>query len=119
MPDDTSLKIIRDAKGRILPGSPSPHPMGRPKREVAQRWRAAFEAECTLDELRAIVRNQVERAKAGSVQSTRLILDYTVGKPRTALDVTVTQRASLWSFILQARDGSAPDEEQAPEIIEG
>ena len=113
MPETT-----RDERGRLVAGAPSLNPLGRPRRNPEVRLRSVFEEVLTRDELRELVRAHIERGKAGSVASTRLILEYAIGKPIERLQVESTARASLWAFIQEVR--AAGDEPQPqPQVIEG
>lgn len=74
MPTET-----RDNRGRFLPGVVNQAP-GRPRRNPEVRLRSVFDEVLTRDELREIVRAHIDRGKAGSVASARLILEYAIGK---------------------------------------
>lgn len=111
MPETT-----RDERGRLVAGAPSLNPLGRPRRNPEVRLRSVFEETLTRDELREIVRAHIGRAKAGSVSSARLILEYAIGKPIERLQVESTARASLWAFIQEVRSSG---DEPAPQVIDG
>jgi hypothetical protein len=74
----------RDAKGRFAKGNlfgpGNPH-----ARRVAQYRRALWNA-VTDDDIAAIVRRQVEKAKEGDTAAAKLILAYTAGKPVPTVD---------------------------------
>ena len=111
MPETT-----RDERGRLVAGAPSLNPLGRPRRNPEVRLRSVFQTELTEAELRDLVRAHIERGKAGSVASARLILEYAIGKPIERLQVESTARASLWAFIQEVR---AAGDGPAPQVIEG
>ena len=117
MPDE--LGLIRDERGRIMPGSRLVSP-GRPRTppDAPKRLKRAVAMELTDEKLRALLATHIERGIAGSVASARLVLEYAVGKPRERVDVDVTARGALWAFIQEVRaagDGPAPQ----PQVIEG
>lgn len=103
MPDST-----RDSRGRFLPGAVNVSP-GRPRQNPEIKLKSVFGEVLTREELREIILTHVARAKAGSVNSARLILEYAVGKPRERLAVDVTARGALWAFIQDARAGGPVD----------
>jgi hypothetical protein len=74
----------RDARGRFakgnLGGPGNPH-----ARRVAQFRRALWNA-VTDDDIEAIVRRQIEKAKEGDSTAAKLVLSYTVGKPVPTVD---------------------------------
>jgi hypothetical protein len=74
----------RDAKGRFakgnLGGPGNPH-----ARRVAQYRRAVWHA-VTDEDIEAIVRRQVEKAKEGDTAAAKLLLTYTAGKPVPTVD---------------------------------
>src|SRR5919109_2559853 len=74
----------RDAKGRFAPGNP-----GGPGNPFARRTaelRREFLAEASGEDLRAVCRALLERAKAGDVAAAKLALSYLMGKPERAVD---------------------------------
>jgi hypothetical protein len=74
----------RDAKGRFAPGN-----AGGPGNPFARRTaelRREFLAEASGDDLRAVCRALLERAKAGDVAAAKLALGYLVGKPDKPVD---------------------------------
>src|SRR4051794_23432735 len=74
----------RDARGRVAPGNP-----GGPGNPFARRTaelRREFLAEATGEDLRAVCRALLERAKEGDVAAAKLALGYLVGKPEKAVD---------------------------------
>lgn len=64
---------------------------GRPKREVEAHSIGIFCEEISDDDLKAIARSHVSFAKAGNVQSARLIFDYKLGKPAEHIEVMAEQ----------------------------
>jgi hypothetical protein len=74
----------RDAKGRFAPGN-----AGGPGNPFARRTaelRREFLAEASGEDLRAVCRALLERAKGGDVAAAKLALSYLVGKPEKAVD---------------------------------
>jgi hypothetical protein len=74
----------RDAKGRFAAGNP-----GGPGNPFARRTaelRREFLAEASGEDLRAVCRALLERAKGGDVAAAKLALGYLVGKPEKAVD---------------------------------
>jgi hypothetical protein len=74
----------RDAKGRFAAGN-----AGGPGNPFARRTaelRREFLAEASGEDLRAICRALLERAKGGDVAAAKLALGYLVGKPGQAVD---------------------------------
>jgi hypothetical protein len=74
----------RDARGRFAPGN-----AGGPGNPFARRTaelRREFLAEATGEDLRAVCRALLERAKEGDVAAAKLAMSYLVGKPEKAVD---------------------------------
>jgi hypothetical protein len=74
----------RDAQGRFVPGN-----AGGPGNPFARRTaelRREFLAEATGEDLRAVCRALLERAKGGDVAAAKLALGYLVGKPDKPVD---------------------------------
>jgi hypothetical protein len=74
----------RDAKGRFAPGN-----AGGPGNPFARRTaelRREFLAEATGEDLRAVCRALLERAKGGDVAAAKLAMSYLVGKPDKPTD---------------------------------
>lgn len=115
MPDE--LGLIRDERGRIMKGSTLRSP-GRPRTppDAPKRLKRAVAMELTDEKLRELIKTHIDRGKAGSVASARLILEYAIGKPRERVDVDVTARGALWAFIQEVRSAG---EDAAPQVIEG
>ena len=75
----------RDASGRFLAGT-----KGGPGNPLAARVNllrlAAFD-ECTPDDVRAMLRALIERARTGDVEAFRAIAPYVLGKPSPPPDL--------------------------------
>jgi hypothetical protein len=69
-------KFVKGNKGG--PGNPF-------ARKIAAMRRAFFDA-VTEEDLAAIARAMIEKAKAGDVAAARLVMQYTMGKPAEAVD---------------------------------
>jgi hypothetical protein len=74
----------RDAQGRFAPGN-----AGGPGNPFARRTaelRREFLAEASGEDLRAVCRALLERAKGGDVAAAKVALGYLVGKPAKPVD---------------------------------
>ncbi len=74
----------RDHRGRFAPGN-----KGGPGNPFARRTAALRQAmldAVTPEDVQAIVRQMVQKARAGDVAAARLVLAYAVGKPDRAVD---------------------------------
>jgi hypothetical protein len=81
----TQRLIIRDGRGRFVKGSGG-GPGNPYARRVARLRRELYRA-VTPEDLRAVVRALVEKARAGDVAAIKELLDRTVGKARPIEDV--------------------------------
>lgn len=75
----------RDASGRFLPGT-----KGGPGNPLAARLnllRLAALDECTPDDVRAMLRAMIERARTGDVEAFRALAPYVLGKPSPPPDL--------------------------------
>jgi hypothetical protein len=88
----------RDARGRFaksnLGGPGNPH-----ARRVAQYRRALWNA-VTDEDIAAIVRRQIEKAKDGDTAAAKLVLEYTAGKPVPTVDAD-TLDLQEWDILKQ------------------
>lgn len=78
-------RIGRDASGRFAPGNPGGP--GAIAHERTKRTRALRQALCdavTHEDMAAVARALVERAKAGDVAAARELLDRIIGRPLQA-----------------------------------
>lgn len=73
IPTSPSNKIIRDEKGRVLPGTGPLNPTGRPKTTFNIRSEAAKIADEALAELKTIMKDSRQAATA-RVQAANIIL---------------------------------------------
>jgi hypothetical protein len=82
MSDADSKRWKRDDFGRFGPGNAGGP--GNPYTAQVGRLRAALMEAVTEDDLRAVVKALVERAKAGDVAAARLLLERVLGRPLEA-----------------------------------
>ncbi|MEO8494174.1 MAG: DUF5681 domain-containing protein [Planctomycetota bacterium] len=75
----------RDARGRFAPGN-SGGP-GNPQAKKTAALRMAMLTCVTIKDLRDIVKALVRKAKAGDVAAAREVLDRTIGRPVTSLEI--------------------------------
>ncbi len=71
----------RDGHGRFLPGNRAAVGRGNPHADRVHAWRSALAATVTEDDLRAVIAELVERAKAGERWAVCELLDRCLGKP--------------------------------------
>lgn len=83
----SSVKPKRDARGRLLPGTASPNPHGRPKAPFAN-WQRTFESLVSAKDFAAVVKRLVEDAKLGNRYAQKLLLDKLL-PARVNVDQTV------------------------------
>ncbi len=75
---------FRDASGRFSKGNPGGP--GNPFARFTAQMRKAFAEEATADDLRAVARSLLDKAKEGDVSAAKLVLSYTLGKPLEGVD---------------------------------
>ncbi|HEY3325210.1 MAG TPA: hypothetical protein VGP72_32455 [Planctomycetota bacterium] len=75
--------------GRFSPGNRLAR--GNPFGQRQARLRTALLEAVTEDDLRSIIHSLIEKAKAGDVAATRLLFDYSIGKPVAASDPDRTE----------------------------
>ena len=87
----------RDAKGRFAPGNQGGpgNPFGRRVGEL----RKAMLAAVSDDDIQAIMRAMIERAKEGHVQAAKLVLSYSIGMPTDTVD---PDRADIDEYKVEA-----------------
>lgn len=75
----------RDAKGRFIKGHKGFG--GRPKRDTEEKYLRVFSDTVSEDDLKDIILAVMARAKAQDMVAARLILEYTLGKPKQEVKV--------------------------------
>ena len=70
----------RDGHGRFLPGNSAAVGRGNPHAARVNAWRSALAVTVTEDDLRAVIAELVERAKAGERWAVCELLDRCLGK---------------------------------------
>jgi hypothetical protein len=78
-------RIGRDASGRFAPGNPGgPGAIAHERTKRARVLRQALHDAVTTEDMAAVARALVERAKAGDVAAARELLDRIIGRPLLA-----------------------------------
>jgi len=75
----------RDKMGRFAAGGAAGP--GRPRREVEAAYLAAFTSAMPPEELEKIIEAVVEQAQAGNVQAARLLIEHSLGRPTSRLEL--------------------------------
>ncbi len=100
----TQTATGRTSAGRFAPGNPGGP--GNPHAPTVARLRAAILAAVTPDDIEAIVRALVHRAKGGDLGAARELLDRAIGK---ATDADLAERIdALERMAEQLREGVSP-----------
>lgn len=79
----------RDSRGRFAPGNRAGK--GNPNYLRTQRYRQALDAALSEKDLRAVMRGLLKAARAGDVAAARLLLHYSIGRPRLEPDTALGQ----------------------------
>lgn len=75
-------RIGRDASGRFAPGNAGgPGAIAHERSKRARELRQALHAAVTPEDIAAVARALVDRAKAGDVAAARELLDRIIGRP--------------------------------------
>ncbi len=78
-------RIGRDASGRFAPGNPGgPGAIAHERTKRARELRQALHDAVTPEDVAAVARALVDRAKAGDVAAARELLDRIIGRPLPA-----------------------------------
>lgn len=78
-------RIGRDASGRFAPGNPGgPGAIAHERTKRARELRQALHDAVTPEDMAAVARALVDRAKAGDVAAARELLDRIIGRPTPA-----------------------------------
>lgn len=100
----TQTATGRTSAGRFVLGNPGGP--GNPHAPTVARLRAAILAAVTPDDIEAIVRALVHRAKGGDLGAARELLDRAIGK---ATDADLAERIdALERMAEQLREGVSP-----------
>lgn len=108
----------RDAKGRILPGSPGISP-GRPPRARELAYLNVMIRTCTLDDWQEITAKAMEQAKSGNKDARKWLTDYIIGPAATIVQAIISQgsdtlqldeRATRLLAILEGAKGAVQGE---------
>jgi hypothetical protein len=78
-------RIGRDASGRFAPGNPGgPGAIAHERTKRAGELRQALHAAVTPEDMAAIARALIDKAKSGDVAAARELLDRIIGRPTPA-----------------------------------
>jgi hypothetical protein len=117
MPDLAPLKNgrngDRDALGRFRPGNP-----GGPGNPIARKTaaiRKALFAAVKADDIRAMVRALVARARGGDVLACRELLNRLIGRPGIAEGLLEQVDESPTEIVFRIVDAPADDGDRQPE----
>jgi len=94
----------RDTAGRFAPGNPGGP--GRPGNTKVAELRTALLSEVTAEDVAAVVRALVDKAKSGDVAAARLLLPYIVGPPPD-LDAELEGRLEQLEALLTPGEAAA------------
>lgn len=75
----------RDARGRFAAGNAGGP--GNPQAKKTAALRASLLTSVTIKDLRDVVKALIREAKAGDVAAARELLDRTIGKPATSVEI--------------------------------
>ncbi len=96
----------RDSRGRFVRGNRGGP--GNPHARRSAALRQAMLEVVTGDDLKAIMRELIERARLGDVAAARLVLAYAVGKPDRAVDPGLADAAAWEDTPGMAEESGAP-----------
>lgn len=104
-------EIVRDDKGRFLPGQTMPAGPGRPPRATERDYLAALVDEMSMERWRKIVRKAITDAEKGNGFARQWLAEYVIGKPPQILDIRAVD-AKLMAEVLKQLDavGMTPSE---------
>lgn len=77
-----------DGRGRFLPGNQAACGRGNPHAARVNAWRAALAETVTEADVREVIAQLLEKAKAGQPWAVKEFLDRTLGKADQRLEVT-------------------------------
>ena len=86
----------RDRGGRFVPGNKAAK--GNPNAKLTAKLRSVILRAVTEAEMRAVTKKLVESAKGGDLAATRLLFEYTIGKP---LEADLVERLDALEVTLQ------------------
>ena len=77
-----------DSRGRFLPGNQAACGRGNPNAARVNAWRSALAQTVTVADVREVITQLVEKAKAGQPWAVKEFLDRTLGKADQRLELT-------------------------------
>ncbi len=80
--------VGQDSRGRFLPGNQAACGRGNPHAARVNAWRSALAQSVTAQDVRAVLKVLVQKAKAGEPWAVKEFLDRTLGKADQRLEVT-------------------------------
>lgn len=80
--------IKRDSAGRFLKGNPGGP--GNPNSKRVARLRQTLLKAVTPDDMREVVMEMLNKAKCGDMVAAKLLLEYTIGKPKDTVELEAT-----------------------------
>lgn len=85
--------VVRNAKGRFLPGNPGGP--GNPQAHNVAAWRKALADTVSADDVAEVTRRLIEAAKAGEPWAVHELLDRLIGKPSVQIDFQAADMAAI------------------------
>jgi hypothetical protein len=95
------VAALRDAKGRWVPGTPSPNPGGRPALLRPVRELAQAKTETAVGVLVEIAQDPSQPPQA-RIEAARTILEYGWGRPPQATVEVQARTLPTWEDLLEA-----------------
>lgn len=106
-PSQSGGNGYRDKKGRFLPGNPGG--VGNPYAKRREALKAAMFANVHGQDIATIIRSMIAEAVGGDVQAAKLVLEYTIGKPKETYQFTGGQPIDWGSLIRLNCQGSGSE----------
>ena len=75
----------RDAQGRFTEGNPGGP--GNPHAAQVAKLRSALLNAVSAEDVEAIIQEVLKRAKEGELRAAKMVLDYSIGRPRPAAEL--------------------------------
>jgi len=82
----------RDAKGQFAEGNPGGP--GNPHAAQVAKLRSALLGAVSAEDVKAVILDVLKRAKEGNLSAAKMILDYTIGRPRPAAELLIEAATS-------------------------